>query len=46
MVEETRPNTAIVSRLSNSPVLPHDYRETASEIRALTDQTDAEAEGR
>jgi len=45
MAEETRLYTAIVSRLSNSPVLPHDYRETAAEIRALTEQIDAEAEG-
>ncbi|MFD1525573.1 M28 family peptidase, partial [Halolamina salina] len=45
MVEEARLYTAIVSRLSNSPVLPHDHRETAAEIRALTEQIDADAEG-
>ncbi|WP_143421186.1 M28 family peptidase [Halorubrum ezzemoulense] len=45
MAEEARLYTAIVSRLSNSPVLPHDYRETATEIRTLTEQIDAEAEG-
>ncbi len=45
MAEEARLYTAIVSRLSNSPVLPHDYRETAAEIRALTEQIDDAAAG-
>lgn len=45
MMDEAQLYTAIISRLSNSPVLPHDYRETAAEIRALTEQIDAAAEG-
>ncbi|WP_049979410.1 M28 family peptidase [Halolamina rubra] len=45
MAEEARLYTAIVSRLSNSPVLPHDYRETAAEIRALVEQIDDAAAG-
>jgi len=45
MAEEARLYTAIVSRLSNSPVLPHDYRETAAEIRSLTEQIDDSADG-
>lgn len=45
MAEEARLYTAIVSRLSNSPVLPHDYRETATEIRALAEEIDDAAAG-
>ncbi|GAB7095185.1 M28 family peptidase [Halolamina litorea] len=45
MAEEARLYTAIVSRLSNSPVLPHDYRETATEIRALAEGIDDAAGG-
>jgi hypothetical protein len=45
MAEEARLYTAIVSRLSHSPVIPHDHRETATEIRTLTEQVDAEAQG-
>jgi hypothetical protein len=45
MTEEARLYTALVSRLSNSPVLPHDYRATATEIRTLAEEIDAAAAG-
>lgn len=44
LMDEVRLYVRILSRFTNSPVLPHDYRKTAAEIRSLTEGIDASAE--
>jgi hypothetical protein len=45
LVEETQLYAAIVSRFCNSPVLPHDFRNTCSDIRNTLEQIEEAAEG-
>lgn len=43
LAEETRLFATIASRICNSPVLPHDFRETVAEFRETVDDIESEA---
>jgi Zn-dependent M28 family amino/carboxypeptidase len=45
MVEETKLYVAIASRICNSPVLPHDYRNTVDDVRSVLDEFADAADG-
>lgn len=44
LVEETKLYSALVSRICDSPLLPHDYRATVDDARAVLDEIEAEAD--
>lgn len=45
LVEETKLYTALVSRICESPVLPHDFRATVDDARSLFTEIESEADG-
>lgn len=45
LAEETRIYVTIISRICDSPVLPHDFSKTVEELEATVDAIEARAEG-
>lgn len=45
LTEETKLYVALVSRVCESPVLPHDFRATVADLRSLLEEIESEADG-